>query len=121
MKNNYAIRRQWMREEAHMRTAIRPLRNAVNKALKASGIKHSKYYKGGRIKGTGGTTEGWETESQIWSQPHSVTVKINATSFAREYDHDYEKKLADIAETALAGFEYVRNGNKFEVYPTPTA
>ena len=95
----YAQRRQWQREESAKRQALRSLRNAINKALKASGVPHSHEY---TMPVSGITnTKGWQTESDIFS--NVVTVRLH--------------KGADeeAVKAALAGFEYKLNEERYEV------
>jgi len=73
---DYEKRREWAREESMLRQKLRPLRNKVNRILKATGIPHSHHYMSGRISGLSHCTAGWETESEFFSEPQYVSVRI---------------------------------------------
>jgi hypothetical protein len=113
----------YRRKESAQRAELRPLRNAVNKALKEAGIRHSVTHYSSRVKGWPiSTSEGWETESVYWSDPKYIRVEITAYvgGAGHKYDHARDAELRALAEKALSVFDYkaVKHGYQetYEVY-----
>ena len=108
-------RREYQRKESQRRAKIHPLRVAVNKALQAAKIPHSKTHYSSRVKGWPiSTSEGWETESIYWDdlQYIRVSVCVYHSSFSKSDD----KRLAELHAmiiTALSGFVYEVDESKY--------
>jgi hypothetical protein len=112
-------RREQQRKESAMRAEIRPLRNAVNKALKDAGIPHSKTHYSSRVKGWPiSTSEGWETDSIYWSEPKYIRVEVTARvgGAGSRYDNARELELREMTEKALSSFDYKEEHGRYEVF-----
>ena len=110
----YQRRQLWKREEAAKRAKLRPLRNAVNLAMRRAGIPHAKTIYSSRVKGWPiSWSAGYESDSNIWSsRPHVVvTCQVGKYQSVDDFDELYKR-----IEEALSGFEYQKSNRKFEVY-----
>ena|SRR5689334_62814 len=93
------------------RAELRPLRNAVNKALKDAGIPHSVTHYSSRVKGWPiSVSDGWETESVIYEPPYIYAI-VYAKNDQREEEYCQAAELK-----FLELFDYKRDGKKFQVF-----
>lgn len=116
---------KYRREQSAEREKLRPLRNAVNLVLRRSGIPHSETHYSSRVRGWPiSTSEGWETESMIWGDPHHIQVDITARqSSSDKYDKARENELFAKAKAALRlalpdyKIEEIKGKSRLLVYP----
>lgn len=110
----YQFEQQRKREEEAKLDALRPLRNACNKALKAAGINRAEEGRNGRIAGiTTVVADGWTSELVTWSSPNHVRYAAEVRK------GDALELLRRIATTLrAAGFRAEVSGRAVEVYPT---
>jgi hypothetical protein len=112
-------RRENRLREQRERAELRPLRNAVNLALRHAGIPHSVTHYSSRVKGWPiSTSEGWETESVYFGNPKYVQVNITAYvgSASYKYDREREMQLRAMVVQALNNFDYRQDGRGYRVY-----
>lgn len=103
-------------KEQNERAEIRPLRNAVNQALKKAGIPHSVTHYSSIVKGWPiSTSEGWETESMYWSNPRYIRVSICGYHDSFHNNEKREQELRALAEKALEAFVYEKDGKYYKV------
>jgi len=110
--DRYQQQRQWKRQESVKREHLRPLRTAVNTALRNAGIPHEHTSYSSRVKGWPiSWTFGYETESDTYAS--CVTVRINQ---GKGQSDDEYNTLKQVAWDALVGkFEVITEGGVWVV------
>jgi len=98
------------------RRQLLPLRLAVNRALKATGIPHAKRHLSGQISGLHHVSDGWETESHVYGDYVSVCIWTRRTRNSAEAQEKMARYTALTAE-ALKPFKYTveQDGTRFVV------
>lgn len=103
----YQRRRRWQREEAKLRWAVRPLRNAVNLVLKRAGLPKSFTSYSSQVRGWANTTTtGYETSSHWMTESISEErvvdkwVEVEMFSSGRSFEPS-ENELFRKARGAL--------------------
>ena len=93
METGAQRRKRWQREEAIKRSFLRPLRDAVNLALRRAGIPHEHTIFSSRVKGWPTHWDaGYETESDTFNKV--VVVRIWSGRHDTEEQHEAMKKKA---------------------------
>ena len=95
--------REWKIKESIKRDALRPLRNAVNLAMRHAGIPHEHTHYSSRVKGWPTLIEaGYETESDTYD--NTVTLRIwHGDHMA---DDEYKTMLDKAKQVLDEQFEY---------------
>lgn len=93
--SNYAQRRKWAHEESMQLLELRPLRNAVNNALR--GLPHSKSHTT-RIRGWHHWTFGWESRSDTYAK--RVIVDFNHRDSIRGPSVADKQRMAELIAEA---------------------
>lgn len=96
-------RRQAALNEQRKREALRPLRNAVNQALRKAGLPRARLGSTGHGRMSLIRESGFATESSTWGQHHGIEVRLETRTPSISETRTESRKQADCARSIWEG------------------